>query len=74
MKFPDRIPRIAWAAYGFALAIIVLDQLSKAYILGGLDLRDVGHVPVFPPVFNVSYVENPASASACSATVRPAGC
>jgi signal peptidase II len=31
---------------------------SKAYILGGLDLRDVGRVPVFPPVFNVSYVEN----------------
>jgi signal peptidase II len=58
MKFYDRIPRIAWAAYGFALAIIVLDQLSKAYILGGLDLRLVGRVPVFPPVFNVSYVEN----------------
>lgn len=58
MKFPDRIPRIAWAAYGFALAIIVLDQWSKAYILGGLELRDVGRVFVFPPIFNVSYVEN----------------
>jgi len=58
MTLPDRIPRIAWAAYGFALAIIVLDQLTKAYILGALELRDVGRVFVFPPLFNVSYVEN----------------
>jgi signal peptidase II len=61
MKFPDRIPRLAWAAYGFALAIIALDQLSKAYILSGLELRDVGRVFVFPPVFNISYVENRAA-------------
>jgi signal peptidase II len=61
MKFLDRIPRIAWAGYGFALAIIVLDQLTKAWILDGLELRDVGRVLVFPPVFNVSYVENRAA-------------
>ena len=53
-----KISRIAYAAYGFALLIIVLDQLSKAYILDGLSLREVGRVAVFPPVFNVSYVEN----------------
>ncbi len=53
-----KIPRIALAAYGIALFVIVLDQLSKAYILDGLSLREVGRVAVFPPVFNVSYVEN----------------
>ena len=53
-----KISRIAYAAYGLALLIIVLDQLSKAYILDGLSLREVGRVAVFPPVFNVSYVEN----------------
>lgn len=58
MKIPTHIPRIAWAAYAFALAIVVIDQLSKAYILNGLELREVGRVFVFPPIFNVSYVEN----------------
>ena len=53
-----KIPRIAFAAYGIALFVIVLDQLSKAYILDGLSLREIGRVAVFPPVFNVSYVEN----------------
>ena len=53
-----KISRIAFAAYGFALLVIVLDQLSKAYVLDGLSLREVGRVAVFPPVFNVSYVEN----------------
>jgi len=58
MKIPTSIPRIAWAAYGFALAVIVLDQLSKAWILDGLSLREVGRVFVMHPVFNLSYVEN----------------
>lgn len=53
-----KITRLAWAAYGFALIIIVLDQLSKAWILQGLSLREVGRVAVLPPVFNLSYVEN----------------
>ena len=52
------IPRIAWAAYGFALAIIVLDQLTKAWVLDDLSLREVGRVFVAHPVFNLSYVEN----------------
>ena len=58
MKIPTSIPRIAWAAYGFALAVIVLDQLSKAWILDGLSLREAGRVFVMHPVFNLSYVEN----------------
>lgn len=53
-----KIPRIALAAYGFALLIIVVDQLSKAWIISGLDLREIGRVPVWPPIFNFTWVEN----------------
>ena len=53
-----KIPRIAYAAYGFALLVLVLDQLTKAWIMGGLDLREMGHIPVLPPVFNLTWVEN----------------
>ncbi len=53
-----KIPRLAYAAYAFAAIIIILDQLSKAYILDGLSLREVGRVTVMPPIFNLSYVEN----------------
>lgn len=53
-----KIPRIAWAAYGFALVIIVLDQLTKYWMLDGLSLREVGRVLVWPPILNFSYVEN----------------
>ncbi len=53
-----KVPRIAWAAYGFALLVIVLDQLTKAWILDGFSLREVGRVMIAPPVMNFSYVEN----------------
>jgi signal peptidase II len=53
-----KIPRIALAAYGFALLIIVVDQLTKAWVLSGLDLREMRQVPVWPPVFNFTWVEN----------------
>ena len=53
-----KIPRIAYAAYGFALIVIVLDQLTKAWIMGGLDLREMGHIPVWSPLFNLTWVEN----------------
>lgn len=53
-----KIPRIAWAAYGFALFVIVVDQISKAWILDGLSLREVGRVFIAPPILNFSYVEN----------------
>lgn len=53
-----KIPRIAYAAYGFALVVIVLDQLTKAWIMGGLDLREMGHIQVLPPLFNLTWVEN----------------
>src|SRR5215217_78604 len=53
-----KISRIAYAAYGFAILVILLDQLTKAWILSGLDLREVGRVAVWPPIFNFTWVEN----------------
>lgn len=52
------IPRIAWAAYGFAAAVIVLDQIAKAWMLYGLHIREVGQIRVLEPVFNLTYVLN----------------
>lgn len=53
-----KIPRIALAAYGFALLIIVVDQLTKAWVISGLDLREMRQVAVWPPIFNLTWVEN----------------
>lgn len=53
-----KIPRIAYAAYGFALIIIVLDQATKAWVMSGLDLREVGQILVAPSLFNLTWVEN----------------
>ena len=53
-----KIPRIALAAYGFAILIVVVDQLTKAWVMSGLDLRDFGRVEVWPPLFNLTWVEN----------------
>ncbi len=53
-----KISRLAYAAYGLAVLIIVLDQLTKYWMLEGLSLREVGQVPVLPPILNFSYVEN----------------
>ena len=60
-----KIPRIAWAAYGFALLIIVLDQATKAWVLGSADVSDVAMIPdgyrfaqIIPGVFNITMVRN----------------
>ncbi|HZW16739.1 MAG TPA: signal peptidase II [Brevundimonas sp.] len=53
-----KIPRITLAAYGFAILIIVVDQLTKAWVLSGLDLRELRQVPVWPPILNFTWVEN----------------
>jgi signal peptidase II len=53
-----KIPRIAYAAFGFALVVVVLDQLTKAWMMGGLDLREMGQIEVLPPLFNLTWVEN----------------
>ncbi|GAA0630560.1 signal peptidase II [Brevundimonas kwangchunensis] len=53
-----KIPRIAYAAYGFALLVVIIDQLTKAWIISGIDLREVGRVFVADPIFNFTWVEN----------------
>ena len=52
------IPRIAWAAYAFAAAVIVLDQVTKAWMLYGLHIREVGQIRVLEPIFNLTFVLN----------------
>ncbi len=52
------IPRLAWAAYGFAAVVIVLDQITKAWMLYGLHIREVGRIAVLDPVFNLTFVLN----------------
>ncbi|RZJ96696.1 MAG: signal peptidase II [Brevundimonas sp.] len=55
-----RIPRITWSAYGFALAVLVVDQITKFWMIG-LDLQEVGRIPLLPPVLNLTWVENTGS-------------
>jgi len=52
------IPRIAWAAYAFAAAVIILDQITKAWMLYGLHIREAGQIRVLEPVFNLTFVLN----------------
>jgi len=53
-----KIPRIAYAAYGFALLVIVLDQLTKVWVVDGIDLPELGQIRVWDPVFNLTWVRN----------------
>lgn len=52
------VTRQGWAAYALAAAVIALDQLSKAWVLGPLDLPARGQVPVLPPFLNFTLVHN----------------
>ena len=53
-----KISRLAVTAFIFAFLVVVLDQLTKAWVLSGLDLREMGRVEVWPPIFNLTWVEN----------------
>lgn len=54
-----KIPRIAFAAYGFAILIVVVDQLTKAWVMNDLGLRIEGQTfPVADPFFNITLVHN----------------
>ncbi len=53
-----KISRLAVTAFVFAFIVVVLDQLTKAWVLSGLDLREIGRVEVWPPIFNLTWVEN----------------
>lgn len=46
----SRVTRTGWAAYAIAAAVIVLDQLSKLWVLGGLELASRDTIPVFGPL------------------------
>src|SRR5690606_22091218 len=60
-----KISRLALGAYGIALAVIILDQLTKAWVLGAIDAAHISYIPdgyriaeVAPPVLNLTYVLN----------------
>lgn len=65
-----KIPRIAYAAYGFALVIIVLDQLSKGWVLDAMsmltadgalidrEMWSLHSIPVMEPILRFSFVLN----------------
>lgn len=54
MKFS----RLALLAYAVALIALVLDQATKAWVISGLDLRELRTLPVWSPIFHLSWVEN----------------
>lgn len=43
-----QVTRLGWIAYGLALAVVFIDQASKAWILGPFDLPDKFSVAVLP--------------------------
>ena len=53
-----KIPRLAVTAFAFAIIVVVLDQLTKAWVLSGLDLREMGRINLLPPILNFTWVEN----------------
>jgi signal peptidase II len=60
-----KITRIALTAYAFALLIIVLDQLTKAWVLSIPDVASVEQIPVgyifaeiWPPILRFTFVQN----------------
>ena len=55
---PPAVTGLGLTAYAFAAVVVALDQLSKAWVLGPLDLPDRGMVQVLP-VFRLTMVWNP---------------
>jgi signal peptidase II len=55
---PPLVTRWGLAAYAIAAVVVVLDQVSKAWILGPLDLPGHGQIEVLP-FFRLSMVWNP---------------
>jgi len=51
------VTRQGWLAYGLAAVVVILDQISKFWILNVFDLPARGHVPV-APFFSLSMVWN----------------
>ena len=53
-----RVTRSGWIAYGLAVGIVVLDQLSKYWILHVIRLPEIGSMDVLGPL-RLSFVQNP---------------
>lgn len=52
------VTRWGWAAYALAVATVALDQLSKWWVLGMLDLPARLQIAVVPRLFNLTLVHN----------------
>ena len=52
-----KLSRLAVTAYAFALIVIVVDQLTKIWVLDGLDIAERGMIDVLP-FFRLSLVHN----------------
>ena len=57
MSFLNHISRHGWIAYLLALGVVVVDQLSKLWVLNGLDLANRHHIEL-SPIFDLTLVWN----------------
>jgi signal peptidase II len=57
---PSSAPITRWGLLAYVVALLALaaDQISKAWVVGPLHLDDFGSVPVLPPFFRLTLVEN----------------
>lgn len=66
------ITRLGLYAYVLAAAVTLLDQLSKAWVLGGLHLAERGQIPLLP-FFRLTMVMNPGVSFGLLRAGTPAG-
>ena len=57
MSVLKTITRHGWIAYLLGLGVVVVDQLSKLWVLHGLDLARKGHIEL-SPIFDLTLVWN----------------
>jgi signal peptidase II len=77
MSPPSHVKRgpitpLGWYAYGLALVVVALDQLTKAWVLGSLHLADRGQIPVLP-FFRLTMVMNRGVSFGLLSADSPAG-
>lgn len=59
MTLPDmNVNRNGLIAYAIGATVVVLDQLSKTWVLHGLNLAEVRSIPILPPIFRFSLLYN----------------
>lgn len=67
------VSRWGLVAYAIALVTVLADQLSKAWAVGPMHLNDLGSVPVIPPFFRLTLVENRGVSFGLLSADTPAG-